>query len=236
MRNSVLIITRRGTGEWENIWKREDNNNCLLYKGDGSPAENAKDDVILCVVDGREFISDTRAAVTVKCIKREVGNTVGYIAAHGEDNTKAIFAHLGIQAATYSLGNNNQPSDGSLGDFVVKLAATIKNDKNKFPEALKALKNAIPGDRSSKAMGSFLTALAPLSLIQDQTIIYGVCKSLDDLVLDPATQRNLYTIFKEMGSELHGLADYIQSKNQGKVVDWALQNDSMLKSLARGYL
>lgn len=236
MADLVLIVTRHGLDEWDTTWGLEADASLQRYdiSGDVILAGSGDGTPVLMVMNGLMVTNLEHFAESIRAV---INSMKVYSVVHGEnDKIKNLF---NLSPATYSLGNNNIPPEGSLGVFVVKLATTIKekNINNTFQTDLEALKSAIRGDRLSKAMGSFLTALAPLSLIQDETIRGRVCKSLDDLVLDAAVKDDLCTIFANMSNELSVLAKNIEDPNQmAKVVDWALQNDSLLKSLARRYL
>ena len=233
MNDLVLVVTRDGENEWDTIWGFTAPPDTLRrYDESGGVIPPGRDEApVLMIMNGKKLN-------VLKTFKQDIHavikNMKVYSVVHGEnENIQNLF---NLSPAMYGLGNSNIPPVGSLGDFVVQLATTIKENKGKeeFQKNLEALKSAIRGDRLSKAMGSFLTTLSPLSLIQDQRIKDGVCGGLANL--DDAARSDLHTIFTDMGKELLGLADYIQEKNHGEVVEWALQNDSMLKSLARGYL
>lgn len=235
MSDLVLIVTRGASGEWDTaFWgsSASSDKSFLAFKDNAGELDKFTSEAVLGVLNGTADFSQIAAKIRADIDNRSIISVV-----HGEyENTKKIVSLLGLQnPSRYSLGDGNNSPD-NLGALVKNLAGTIKNTNatKEFTKNLEALKSAIRGDRLSKAMGSFLEALSPLSLMQDQTTIDCVRKSLDGL--SDAVKHDLSTIPQDMGEGLLGLAENIRRGESDEVVGCALQNDSMLKFLARGYL
>jgi hypothetical protein len=226
MCNQVLIITRNDAGEWKELWGFDIYSKSKSFMPNGVESDKFKDGHLI-VRDGRDLDED--AFASLKCVY-----SCGVIAVHGNGQLESIRNQFGCPCAAYSLGNNNNNPD-ELGKHIRDLATAVGN-KVDISELLGLLRSAMGTNSRRQAMGSLMTCLAPLALVNDPNIQEGVIGSLNQLCeLD---KKILAKYFVDIGTTMQNVSLCFDSSTPdwSELLKSAVDDKLCLDGLARRFL